>query len=128
MKHLNILAFFLAFGGLSAAHAAAPSVPYTKAQATNGAAIFSQNCAMCHGTPASGWAFSAANLAPLRIGDIFSTITTRMPRNNPGGLSHTQYEDILAYILQNNGYKAGTQPLNYNQALSNQTPIGMQSN
>lgn len=128
MNRLNILAFFVVFGGIAAAHAAPSGAPYTKTQATDGAALFSQNCAMCHGTPASGWAFSAAKLAPLRIEDLFSTMTTRMPRNNPGSLSHKQYEDIMAYILENNGYPAGAQKLDYNQTLKNQTPIGMHAN
>lgn len=123
MKHLNILAFLLAFSGLAAAHADAPNVPYTKAQATNGATLFSQNCAMCHGTPASDWAFSAAKLAPMSVGQVFTTMTTAMPRNNPSSLSHAQYEDIMAYILQNNGYPAGAQPLVYNQTLKNQSQI-----
>lgn len=127
MKHLNIMAFFLTLGSVTAAHAAPlSSAPYTKTQATDGAAVFAQNCAMCHGTPASDWAFSAARLAPMSVGQIFTTMTTSMPRNNPGGLSHTQYEDILAYILQNNGYPAGSEPLDYNQALKSQTPIAQQ--
>jgi hypothetical protein len=34
-----------------------------------------------------------------------------MPDNNPGGLSRSQYADIVSYLLQVNGMPAGTQPL-----------------
>jgi len=34
-----------------------------------------------------------------------------MPPDNPGGLSDTAYSDILAFILQRNGYEAGAQDI-----------------
>ena len=34
-----------------------------------------------------------------------------MPADNPGGLSETNYANIVAYILQYNGVAAGTTPL-----------------
>ena len=92
---LAILAAFAA----AAASAATPPAIYTAAQATAGAAIYAQNCAMCHG----------ANLA----GEA----------GNPGGLTHDQYSAVMAYILQQNGYPAGSAALDYNASLASSVPL-----
>lgn len=94
------------------------SPPYTQAQAQAGAALYTQSCAMCHGDAVAGRTLVKPGTAPS-IGDIFSVMTTNMPLNQPGSLSHEQYQDILAYALQKNGYPAGNKPLDYNQALTN---------
>ena len=41
------------------------------------------------------------------VATLFSYVQTQMPPDNPGGLNDTTYADILAFILQRNGYKAG---------------------
>jgi hypothetical protein len=46
-----------------------------------------------------------------------------MPANAPGSLSKTQYLDILAYILEVNGYPAGSQQLTADDQKLNQIKI-----
>lgn len=125
MQKHHILALTMALlGCCTAAQAATPPALYNPAQAASGAQLYSQHCAMCHGQPAQGWLFSSPKVTHRRLGDIFSIMTTRMPFNTPGSLTHAQYEDIMAYILKQNGYPAGTTALNYNHTLKSQRRIG----
>ena len=91
---------------------------FTDAQAKRGEAAYAMSCAGCHGEDLSGRA-----MGPLR-GDhfldrwrednldvLFTHIRTRMPANAAGSLSEAAYLDILAYILQVNGFPAGSQEL-----------------
>jgi len=48
-----------------------------------------------------------SNWAPGILADPFAFISSRMPRNNPGGLTEQPYADALAYLLQPTGYPAG---------------------
>lgn len=123
MKSLRFLALgFSAVSLACAAHAQAPASLYTHAQAEAGASVYAQSCAMCHGTPVPGKTLLKGGGNPT-IGTIFSTTTSSMPLNQPGSLSHEQYENVLAYALQKNGYQAGAQALSYNQALTDSRPF-----
>ena len=102
---------------------------YTSAQAAAGATVFAQNCAVCHGAnlegdegpPLNGQTFSRG--AGNTIGSIFSLMTQQMPQSNPGGLSHEQYVDVMAYILSKNGYSSGNAPLPYGASLTSSVPL-----
>jgi mono/diheme cytochrome c family protein len=118
--------------GGSALLARAASVPaiYTAAQATAGAAVFSTNCAICHGAALQGMAgpallgqsFAAAS-SGYTIGAIFGEIAEQMPAGNPGSLTHDQYADVMAFILSKNGYPAGAKPLDYSASLASSVPL-----
>ena len=114
----------------SAAMAAAPPALFTAAQATAGATVFTQNCAMCHGADLKGGAgpaligqaFAAAG-SNYTIGAIFSEVAEQMPAGQPGSLTNAQYEDVMAYILQQNGYPAGSTALAYKGSLTSTVPL-----
>lgn len=118
--------------GVSALAARAASVPaiYTAAQATAGAAVFSQNCAVCHGAALEGEAgptlvgqsFASA-ASSYTVGAIFGEIAEQMPAGAPGSLTHDQYADVMAYILSKNGYPAGSVALDYNASLGSSVPL-----
>lgn len=131
MKLVKIGAFGLAASLLAvAAQAGTPPAIYTAPQAKAGASDFSQNCAMCHGAnleggagPALvGQAFASAS-NNYTVGAIFTELSQQMPAGQPGSLSHTQYEDIMAYILQKNGYPAGSTAISYDKAMGDTTPL-----
>ncbi len=89
---------------------------YTAAQASAGAEVFTQSCAMCHGSQLEGGmgpALAGASFASAgnKIGDIYGVITQQMPETAPGSLTAAQYTDVLAYILSKNGYAAGSAAL-----------------
>lgn len=104
------------------AQAKAPASLYTEAQAQAGAALYTQNCAMCHDDATPGQTLVRPGTSPT-IGGIFTIMTTNMPLNEPGQLSHSQYENIMAYALQQNGYPAGNEALSYDKTINNTQPF-----
>src|SRR4030095_11406668 len=42
---------------------------------------------------------------------LFTTTSTRMPPERPGGLGDATYADLLAFIIQENGISAGATEL-----------------
>jgi len=111
------------------AFAGAPAL-YTAAQATAGAGLYAQSCAMCHGEDLhggagpglSGQGFAAPG-ADATIGSVFSMIAQQMPANAPGSLTQPQDEDVMAYILQRNGYPAGSAALAYKDSMTSAVPL-----
>ncbi len=92
---------------------------------------YAQSCAICHGSRmqgATGPALAGANARASSIGDFFGYVTTRMPQGTPGSLTHDQYVDIMAYILQMNGYTASGTPLTYQQAEKSTAPLRAPAN
>jgi mono/diheme cytochrome c family protein len=88
---------------------------YTEDQAAQGKAIYDAKCSACHdGTglgpelkdPAylNGW-------ENKNVRAFYSRVLTTMPENEPGSLSETEVLDILAFLLQTNGFPAGETPL-----------------
>jgi mono/diheme cytochrome c family protein len=96
----------------------APS--YTAAQAERGKASYAHSCQDCHGSELDNGDFGGP---PLRgsafrshwntgsAGTLFTFLKATMPPDNPGGLTEKTYADILAFILQGNGYPAGASEL-----------------
>src|SRR5215510_12386468 len=99
--------------------AAEPAVDaglYTAAQAERGEQLYDQMCSACHGAKLQG--NPAAPLSgPVFLGrwadgqhtldDLFYIVRTQMPYNAPGTLDRQQYADVIAYVLEMNGYEAG---------------------
>ncbi len=119
----------LAIGALlplaaAGAGAKAPAL-YAKSQIAAGEKAYSTKCAMCHGANLEGGAgppLSGPNMTTLgtkthlTVGDMFGYITANMPMNAPASLSHDEYVAVTAYILNKNGYPAGSKPLTYASA------------
>ena len=90
---------------------------YTDAQAQRGEAAYGMNCAKCHegadvdGPPLNGDPF-IDRWREDRLATLFTFIRTNMPRDTPGKLPEASYLDLLAFLLQANGYKSGTADLN----------------
>lgn len=89
---------------------------YSLDQAERGAAVFSSRCSGCHGAELSGG--FGPRLAPLpahwrgqTLGSLFRFVSSAMPYDNPGSLEVDQYLDAIAFVLQRNGYPAGSDPL-----------------
>ncbi len=89
---------------------------YTDAQAQAGKQVFDQVCAICHGKNLQGGAgpalageqfLSVSQFQHISAEYFYHFISTHMPLNAPGSLTKTQYLDLMAYLLQANGYPAG---------------------
>ncbi len=106
-------------------HAAgkAPPALYTEEQAASGKAAFQSSCAVCHGPTLDGRAGPALRgptfaspQAHFTVSDVFKIISLNMPAPAPGTLPHDDYVNIMAFILQQNGYPAGATPLDFDGA------------
>jgi polar amino acid transport system substrate-binding protein len=115
----------LAWSAAALAAASHPPALYTNAQASQGAPLYASKCAMCHGAQLEGGAgpplvgqniTTLGEKTHLSIGDMFNYIESNMPMNAPASLSKDQYIKIMAYILKQNGYPAGSKPLTYASA------------
>jgi polar amino acid transport system substrate-binding protein len=107
---------------------------YTTEQATKGAIAYYQNCAMCHGPLLdgqaggySGPALKGADFADpsyrFHLSDIFNFVAKLMPADTPGSLSHDEDVQIMAFLLQQNGYPPGTRELTYEEAEKSSVPL-----
>jgi polar amino acid transport system substrate-binding protein len=120
-------------GNTKRKHAKIPAL-YTLDQATKGALAYYQNCAMCHGPLLdgqsggySGPALKGPEFADpsydFHVSDMFNFVAKLMPAATPGSLSHELDAQIMAFILQQNGYPAGDHELVYEEAEKSQVPL-----
>ncbi len=92
---------------------------FTQEQSERGQAVFSQNCAQCHGgqldgnPPLSGPTF-AATWDGQQVRALFEVISQTMPQDAPGSLEREEYEDVTAHVLAFNGMEAGDAELGAN--------------
>jgi len=95
---------------------------FTAEQARRGKAQFETNCGACHGAPGSGgsdrsgpaliggdrfmkaWEFSGLN-------QLVSKVFDQMPQGYPSNVEDAVKLDIISYILQSNGFPAGSNEL-----------------
>jgi mono/diheme cytochrome c family protein len=87
---------------------------YTDAQAARGDALWSEQCAKCHGPDMSGG--DAPSLTgsefsgdwdDLSVGDLAERLRVSMPQDKPQSLSREQTADIVSAILKANRMPAG---------------------
>jgi mono/diheme cytochrome c family protein len=92
---------------------------FQQAQAEQGHQLFNNYCAECHRPDLSG-ALGPALKGPAFLNKwtghplsaLYHFEHTKMPANAPDSLPDDKYITITAYILQQNGYAAGSEPLN----------------
>jgi mono/diheme cytochrome c family protein len=84
---------------------------FTAQQASRGETRFQQVCQSCHRiNDFSGGRFRAVWVGRT-VGDLFYSMSTLMPEDDPGGLPPEEYADIVSYMLRENGYPAGDEDL-----------------
>jgi quinoprotein glucose dehydrogenase len=92
---------------------------YTEAQAERGRVAYAKYCQSCHGetlqgvdvAPALVGATFLGNWVGLSVGELADRIRMTMPQNDPGTLSAATTADLIALILESNGYPAGANAL-----------------
>ena len=123
-RSLMMLILAAAVPAVAIAQAAKPAL-YTADQANAGAAVYAQSCAACHGSQLEGVAAPAlkgpafgdmANAQSLTVDTLLDVISNTMPQSDPGSLKAEDYAAVTAYILQQNGYPAGTVALTKDEA------------
>jgi mono/diheme cytochrome c family protein len=92
---------------------------FTAEQATRGEAVYTENCASCHGGDLTGDGFApalsgtdfAGNWNDLTVGDLFERIRISMPPTGPSAVPAQGKVDIVAHILNFNKYPTGSAEL-----------------
>jgi quinoprotein glucose dehydrogenase len=92
---------------------------YSLGQAAVGRSIYSRDCAVCHGPDLEGGE-AGPDLAGrgfrerwrnLSLAEFLDLTRQTMPVTNPAGLSQTEYTAVVAFILNRNGFAAGSSDL-----------------
>ena len=89
---------------------------FSQQQAQRGGEQYRARCVSCHGNDLRGNSNSPSLLGlsflflweGRSVGELYSKMRNEMPTDNPGSLQPQNYSDILAFILAENGYPAGT--------------------
>ena len=110
-----LLPLLLATASIGAQTNGAPERPavgaYTEDQAARGDTVYRAVCAACHTTSYHTDEQFRFNWFGRTVYDLFKTLKTTMPEDNPGGLTDDEYARVIAYILKLNGFAAGTDSL-----------------
>lgn len=116
--------FGLSFLPIACAFAQSSDGDYTKAQADTGKDVYQKTCALCHGDHMQGAAgpalagdqfLSVSQYQKISAEYFYHFISTHMPLTAPGSLTKQQYLDIMAYILEVNGFPTGSHELTDNK-------------
>ena len=111
--------FAVLFAAGAGAQSAKPAL-FTAEQAQAGATVYAQACSGCHGGALEGGgapelkgsAFNeravAQGMTPQSLHDV---VANTMPQTDPGGLKSEDYNAVVAYMLLQNGFPAGTTAL-----------------
>ena len=92
---------------------------YTAEQAARGEAVYGSHCSSCHqadfsgteeASPLSGDAFMQAWREDT-VGNLYTRVRNLMPFDEPASLGDGAYLDSVAYLLQANGFPAGSREL-----------------
>jgi alcohol dehydrogenase (cytochrome c) len=94
---------------------------YTLEQAERGGLVYRARCAGCHGTNLMGGGFVSPLAGKgvlawwgrrgLTVDDLFYVVRARMPPGATRSMTTEQQLDVVAFLLQQNGLRAGTEPL-----------------
>jgi PQQ-dependent dehydrogenase (methanol/ethanol family) len=92
---------------------------FSAAQATRGETVYAASCATCHAANLSGQAgpalagksFQSYLRGSKTAYGLYDFIAKQMPADKPGSLSQADDLAVTAFLLQRNGYPAGTAPM-----------------
>jgi cytochrome c5 len=122
ISSLAILAGAAAMTGAARAQETAKTVAdgvYSDVQASRGAAVYDTACAGCHRADLGGGPNGpslreerfARVFADKDLKTLFTKVATTMPRGAAGSLGENVYLDVVAHMLKENGFPAGSREL-----------------
>ena len=95
---------------------------YSQEQSKRGRASYDGKCASCHDGGTMGPELWGAPFLTQwenkEVASFYNRIQTTMPEDAPGTLSESEVLDIIAYVIQTNGFPAGDKELESAKALA----------
>jgi S-disulfanyl-L-cysteine oxidoreductase SoxD len=95
---------------------------YAAEQGRRGRTTYDTKCASCHDGGTMGpelWGDAFLTTWDNKdLGALFTRIQTTMPEDAPGSLTENEALDVIAYIVQTNGFPAGDKALPSASALA----------
>ena len=119
-KIISLLAVALVAGACASPSAGTPAAPtppapdpgiYAAAQAERGRSSFRDVCAECHYSSEFRDQKFKFKWGRRTVRDLYRDIVRNMPEDDPGSLPDQEYADVVAYILQLNGFPPGEREL-----------------
>ena len=104
----------------AAAGTTSASAFYTTAQAARGEKVFSAQCIACHARKDMSNPDFHLKWNGRTVFDLLERVQSTMPESDPGGLSASEYADVVAYLLKLNGMPAGKTAVTPGPALKTQ--------
>lgn len=80
---------------------------FSQGQADRGRATFRAVCAECHYSSEFRGTHFQFSWRRRTVADFFEQVSSTMPEDAPGGLEPDEYLDVVAYVLELNGFPAG---------------------
>lgn len=84
---------------------------YTDEQAARGRNFYLGMCKSCHAPESHTGATFSKFWKGKKLSDLFTFISTQMPKNDPGSLDPGDIADVMAYILKMNAQPTGKDEL-----------------
>lgn len=103
-----------------AAQPAAAMSSFSTAQVERGRTRFDAVCAECHATSEFRGTNFRYEWRRRTAWDFYRTVSSTMPEDAPGSLADAEYVDVIAWILEMNGFQAGAADLPATEAALDQ--------
>ena len=81
---------------------------YTNDQASRGKDVYAGSCRSCHSPQSHTGATFNKWWRGKTLSDLFTFVSTRMPKNDPGSLAPEDVADVVAYLLKMNALPVGS--------------------
>jgi quinoprotein glucose dehydrogenase len=84
---------------------------YTREQAARGRNVYAGNCRSCHAPESHTGKTFETWWRGNQLSELFTFVSTQMPKNDPGSLAAEDVADVIAYLLQMNAMPPGKREL-----------------
>lgn len=84
---------------------------YTDEQAKRGRNVYLGSCKSCHAPQSHTGATFNQFWRGKQLSDLFTFVSTKMPKNDPGSLSPEDAADVVAYLLKMNAMPTGPEEM-----------------
>jgi S-disulfanyl-L-cysteine oxidoreductase SoxD len=117
-----LIMWTLALATAAAADSTVRDKVYSLDQAKGGKTTYDDRCASCHDGGTMGpelWGDSfLTSWDGKTVATFYERIKTTMPEDSPGTLTETEILNLIAYVLQTNGFAAGDAAMQNGSALA----------